>query len=226
MPDADTREPAAEKPEPIESPVDVTVNGVKVVVTLLLKPGTTVSVKSDERPNDHQSDRNSTDPGAGRSSDQCSGKELSALKLGPAREGACAPPDATLLTANLVDPLFQQRHRETLAVTGRDRVALMAQELTHVRPARSRLTGGRSSLGSAERVPTLSLALPSFTLHIGRGFLCLLEGEDAASPDPGIQITAMEATAAADLHTGGRDLFLDVAAECLLADSQIRCGAL
>jgi hypothetical protein len=52
MPDADTQEPAADKPEPIEFPVEVTVNGVKVVVTLLLKPGTKVSVKSDERPND------------------------------------------------------------------------------------------------------------------------------------------------------------------------------
>jgi hypothetical protein len=40
------------KPEPpIEFPVTVTVNGVKVEVVLLLRPGTTVSVKPpDERP--------------------------------------------------------------------------------------------------------------------------------------------------------------------------------
>lgn len=34
----------APAPEPVPFPVDVTVNGVRVVVTLLLRPGTTVSV--------------------------------------------------------------------------------------------------------------------------------------------------------------------------------------
>jgi ribosomal protein S4 len=37
------------KPEPIPFPVEVTVNGVKVTVTLMLKPGTTVSVAAKEQ---------------------------------------------------------------------------------------------------------------------------------------------------------------------------------
>lgn len=37
------------KPEPIPFPVEVTVNGVKVTVTLMLKPGTTVSVVENEQ---------------------------------------------------------------------------------------------------------------------------------------------------------------------------------
>jgi hypothetical protein len=37
------------KPEPISFPVEVTVNGVKVAVTLMLKPGTTVSVAEQEQ---------------------------------------------------------------------------------------------------------------------------------------------------------------------------------
>jgi hypothetical protein len=36
------------EPEPIPFPVEVTVNGVKVRVTLMLKPGTTVSVAEKE----------------------------------------------------------------------------------------------------------------------------------------------------------------------------------
>ena len=32
------------KPEPVPFPVEVTVNGVHVTVTLMLKPGTTVTV--------------------------------------------------------------------------------------------------------------------------------------------------------------------------------------
>ena len=38
-----------EKTEPIPFPVEVTVNGVKVTVTLMLKPGTTVSVVENEQ---------------------------------------------------------------------------------------------------------------------------------------------------------------------------------
>jgi hypothetical protein len=38
----------AAKPEPIPFPVDVTVNGVRVVVTLLLRPGTTVEHVKEE----------------------------------------------------------------------------------------------------------------------------------------------------------------------------------
>jgi ribosomal protein S4 len=37
------------KPDSIPFPVEVTVNGVKVTVTLMLKPGTTVSVAEKER---------------------------------------------------------------------------------------------------------------------------------------------------------------------------------
>ncbi|MGC1358087.1 MAG: hypothetical protein WA851_20260 [Xanthobacteraceae bacterium] len=37
------------KPAPICFPVEVTVNGVKVTVTLMLKPGTTVSLAEDEQ---------------------------------------------------------------------------------------------------------------------------------------------------------------------------------
>jgi len=37
------------KTEPIPFPVEVTVNGVKVTVTLMLKPGTTVSVVKNEQ---------------------------------------------------------------------------------------------------------------------------------------------------------------------------------
>jgi ribosomal protein S4 len=37
------------KPGPISFPVEVTVNGVKVTVTLMLKPGTTVSVAKKEQ---------------------------------------------------------------------------------------------------------------------------------------------------------------------------------
>lgn len=45
MPDAPPR------PEPIEFPVTVTVNGVKVEVILLLRPGTEVAVKqTDAKP--------------------------------------------------------------------------------------------------------------------------------------------------------------------------------
>jgi hypothetical protein len=34
-----------EKPEPVPFPVEVTVNGVKVTVTLMLKPGTAATVE-------------------------------------------------------------------------------------------------------------------------------------------------------------------------------------
>jgi hypothetical protein len=37
------------KNEPIPFPVEVTVNGVKVTVTLMLTPGTTVSVVENDR---------------------------------------------------------------------------------------------------------------------------------------------------------------------------------
>jgi hypothetical protein len=37
------------KSEPIPFPVEVTVNGIKVTVTLMLKPGTTVSVVENEQ---------------------------------------------------------------------------------------------------------------------------------------------------------------------------------
>jgi ribosomal protein S4 len=37
------------KQEPIPFPVEMTVNGVKVTVTLMLKPGTTVSVAEKEQ---------------------------------------------------------------------------------------------------------------------------------------------------------------------------------
>src|ERR1700719_3998343 len=40
------------------------------------------------------------------------------------------------------------------------------------------------------------------------------------------KITAMKATAVADLHAGGRRVFFDIAAERLLADRQIGGGAL
>jgi hypothetical protein len=55
------------------------------------------------------------------------------------------------------------------------------------------------------------------------GFPRLLKSEDAASPDPAVQIIPMEATAVADLHAEWRRLFFDVAAERLLADGEI-CG--
>ncbi len=41
MPDA---KPNTDTPEPVKFPVVVEVNGVKVEVTLLLKPGTTVTL--------------------------------------------------------------------------------------------------------------------------------------------------------------------------------------
>ena len=37
------------KSQPIPFPVEVTVNGIKVTVTLMLKPGTTVSVVENEQ---------------------------------------------------------------------------------------------------------------------------------------------------------------------------------
>lgn len=40
--------PDTDKPEPVKFPVVVEVNGVRVEVTLLLKPGTTVSVAEPE----------------------------------------------------------------------------------------------------------------------------------------------------------------------------------
>jgi hypothetical protein len=47
-PPSSARLPAAmpddKKPEPVPFPVEVTVNGVRVTVTLMLKPGTTVTV--------------------------------------------------------------------------------------------------------------------------------------------------------------------------------------
>jgi hypothetical protein len=58
------------------------------------------------------------------------------------------------------------------------------------------------------------------------GSSILLKSKDAASPNPGVQIISMEATAIADLHAGGGGSFLDVAAEGLLADSEICSGAL
>jgi hypothetical protein len=39
------------KPEPFEFPLEAEVNGVSVTVALLLRPGTTVSVKPPERAN-------------------------------------------------------------------------------------------------------------------------------------------------------------------------------
>jgi hypothetical protein len=54
----------------------------------------------------------------------------------------------------------------------------------------------------------------------------LLESQDAACPDPRIEIIAMKATTVADLHAGGRRFFFDIAAERLLADRQIGGGAL
>jgi len=36
--------PDDDKPAPVPFPVEVTVNGVRVTVTLMLKPGTTVTV--------------------------------------------------------------------------------------------------------------------------------------------------------------------------------------
>jgi hypothetical protein len=41
--------PTIKKTEPIPFPVEVTVNGVKVTVTLMLKPGTTVSLVENEQ---------------------------------------------------------------------------------------------------------------------------------------------------------------------------------
>jgi hypothetical protein len=41
--------PTIKKTEPIPFPVEVTVNGVKVTVKLMLKPGTTVSVVENEQ---------------------------------------------------------------------------------------------------------------------------------------------------------------------------------
>jgi hypothetical protein len=37
------------KPEPTPFPVEATVNGVKVTVTLMLRPGTTVSIAENEQ---------------------------------------------------------------------------------------------------------------------------------------------------------------------------------
>ena len=44
MPDDTKRE------EPVPFPVEVTVNGVKVTVTLMLKPGTTVTLEQNPEP--------------------------------------------------------------------------------------------------------------------------------------------------------------------------------
>lgn len=43
----------ADKPVPVPSPVEVTVNGAKVTVTLMLKPGTTVTRVGDDRHQNH-----------------------------------------------------------------------------------------------------------------------------------------------------------------------------
>src|SRR5580704_12645302 len=61
---------------------------------------------------------------------------------------------------------------------------------------------------------------------IGIGTFPLFKSQDAAGPNPGIQVTAMEAPAVADLHTGGGRSFFDVTAERLLADGKIGRGAL
>jgi hypothetical protein len=50
MPNADAQEPRHDKPEPVEFPVEVAINGIKVTVTLLLRPGTTVSVEKKPDP--------------------------------------------------------------------------------------------------------------------------------------------------------------------------------
>ena len=49
-------------------------------------------------------------------------------------------------------------------------------------------------------------------LTITGAFIGLLESEDAASPDPAVQIIPTEATAVADLHAEWRRQFFDVAA--------------
>lgn len=50
MPNAAAQEPRNDEPEPVEFPVEVTINGIKVTVTLLLRPGTTVSVEKKPEP--------------------------------------------------------------------------------------------------------------------------------------------------------------------------------
>jgi len=57
------------------------------------------------------------------------------------------------------------------------------------------------------------LQLEELILEISICTFRLLESQDAARPDPGVQITAMKATAVADLHAGGRRVFFDIAAE-------------
>ena len=42
--------PDADKPEPVRFPVVVTVNGVRVEVVLMLRPGTTVTREEPPRP--------------------------------------------------------------------------------------------------------------------------------------------------------------------------------
>src|SRR5580692_5767026 len=73
---------------------------------------------------------------------------------------------------------------------------------------------------------TITLGRAVIFVSISIGTLHLLESKDPAGPNPRIQITAMEATAIADLDAGGRDSFFDVAAERLLANGQIGSGAL
>jgi hypothetical protein len=50
------------KPEPVKFPVVVEVNGVKVEVTLLLKPGTTVTVAGTKATTEPEPGRLSTNP--------------------------------------------------------------------------------------------------------------------------------------------------------------------
>ena len=66
------------------------------------------------------------------------------------------------------------------------------------------------------------LQLEELILKLASAPSAFLKSQDAARPDPGVQITAMKATAVADLHAGGRRVFFDIAAERLLAD---RCEA-
>ena len=78
------------KPAAIRFPVEVTVNGVKVTVTLMLKPGTTVSLAEDEQQDSKEDEHR------------------------------------RILKTDLVDPLFEHRHREAQAVTLGNRLFLMA----------------------------------------------------------------------------------------------------
>jgi hypothetical protein len=84
--------------------------------------------------------------------------------------------------------------------------------LRSLRASSSVNIGATPSSATESSSATSPVIQPDELFLVDTRILRLLESEDAAGPNPGVQIISMEATAVADLHAGGRGSFLDVAA--------------